>query len=282
MYRAFIILLCLAWGCSREENYQKDFVPKLVVDGSIETGGYAHVAITRNIPYYSSVDSSNFLRLVIKQAKVILATSEKSEILTLTYNETYTPPWYYKSTEITGKEGETYTLTILWDTLTLKAQTTIPVSVKPDSVWFQTAGDNAEKGLIYLRINDNYSDSNYYKISTKTGIRQNVFTPTLQSVYADWYFNGQQYTFSLYRGAESFLALSDANDFYFNKGDTVWVKLCTMDKACFSFWKTYYSEAANGANPFASSIHSVSSNIDGGLGIWGGYGQTVTKIVLMK
>jgi hypothetical protein len=50
--------------------------------------------------------------------------------------------------------------------------------------------------------------------------------------------------------------------------------------ACFKFWQGYQTEVPNGANPFASSFHTIESNIVGeGKGIWGGYGSAVYQIV---
>ena len=42
------------------------------------------------------------------------------------------------------------------------------------------------------------------------------------------------------RGPESFTDIDD--DLYFKKGDTVMIKLCTMDKAHFDFWQTLERE----------------------------------------
>jgi hypothetical protein len=56
--------------------------------------------------------------------------------------------------------------------------------------------------------------------------------------------------------------------------------VCTLDKECFDFWYSYRGEVANGANPIATSYHKINSNIHGdGVGVWGGYGVTIKKII---
>ena len=72
----------------------------------------------------------------------------------------------------------------------------------------------------------------------------------------------------------------DNESFYFSKNDTIWLKVCTLDKNNFDFWNSYRDEVANGANPIASSYHSIISNIKGkGVGIWGGFGTSIIRVI---
>ena len=49
-----------------------------------------------------------------------------------------------------------------------------------------------------------------------------------------------------------------------------------MDKAGFEFWNSWQNEIINGKSPIFPNTTSLKSNIDGGIGIWAGYGhQTV-------
>ena len=54
-----------------------------------------------------------------------------------------------------------------------------------------------------------------------------------------------------------------------NVGDSVLIKWTTIDEAHFDFWNTLEFSNAN-QGPF-SSYTRLQSNINGGLGIWGGY-----------
>ncbi len=266
-------------SCEKDNGlYRTDFVPAYIVDGHIEQFGYPRVILTRNISYYAAIDSSDIINLILRQAKVIVSDGVNSEILTLKYNKQVFPPYYYEGTDLTGEAGKTYLLTIIYGKDTLFSQTTIPKPVKPDSVWFESEPGKAGKGKICVKIKDDPGEQNYYKFFTQIKNKQNSFYPTLISNFSDQTFNGQTMTFRLLNGPETYLSLTQ-KDFYYSTSDTIWLKLCTMDKEHYNFWSSYQLEVANGANPFSSSFHTVASNIHGnGLGIWGGYGVTVRRI----
>jgi hypothetical protein len=95
----------------------------------------------------------------------------------------------------------------------------------------------------------------------------------------DILFSGEKFGFSLSRGPETFLTSSGNR--YFEVGDTVSIKFCTIDKAHFDFWNSFQDETFNSANPFASATQQIQSNIQGnGLGIWGGYGATYYTLII--
>jgi hypothetical protein len=271
---AFLLVLC---AC-RQENIS-DFSPSIVVDGSIENGNFPRVFLTRNIPYYVKIDSADFQKLVIRQAKVTVSDGEQSEILTLKYDKHLFPPFYYQGNELLGKAGNTYTLTIEYDSAILTATTTIPYPVKPDSVWFQSNTVNPDKGLIMVKLKDDPDSANYYRMCTRIEGKQYDYYPTLNSVFSDRWFNGQTTILELNKGPETYLDMGN-EDFFYAKNDTIWLKVCALDKINFDFWNSYRNEVANGANPIASSYHTINSNINGnGLGIWGGFGITIIRVI---
>ena len=278
-YIFFVITAILLFSCGNKIGYDAGFITSIVVEGKIELNDYPKVILTRNIPYYVEVDSADLLSLVLRQAKVTVSDGVKSEILTLRFKNDEFPPFYYEGNELIGEVGKTYTLSIEYGLKKLIATTTIPYPVFLDSIWFQpnTIGDSL--GKIDALLSDNPDLHSYYRLFTKISSKQNQFYPTLVSNFNDRIFNGEKYTFHLSKGPESYLDLN-STDFNFTRGDTVFLKICTMDEASFTFWQGYQNEVANGANPFASSYHKVESNIIGdGKGIWGGYGSTVYQII---
>ncbi|NJK95822.1 MAG: DUF4249 family protein [Bacteroidales bacterium] len=164
----------------------------------------------------------------------------------------------------------------------LSAVTTIPPPVFPDSIWFEPISSADSMGKIKMVLNDNPDQHNYYRLYSKISTQQDKFYPVLMSNFDDKYFNGTKYTFHINKGPESYLDINSAT-FYYKRGDTVSVKIATIDSATHAFWYSYNSEVSNGANPFASSYHKVESNIDGpGKGIWGGYGSAVFRLIANK
>ena len=64
----------------------------------------------------------------------------------------------------------------------------------------------------------------------------------------------------------------------FLKGDTVLVKLCTMDEASYRFWYDWGDSENFASNPFMPATSNPVSNVKGALGYWCGYGSSVRMI----
>lgn len=271
---SFLLLLV---SCEEDITNRSDFVPAIVVDGRIENNGYPRVFLTRNIPYYVSIDSTDIGYLVIRQAKVTVSDGVNSEILTLMYDKKVFPPYYYQGTELLGEVGKTYQLMINYGSDTITASTTIPEPVIPDSVWYRPKVSEPDKMEVLIRVHDP-AVHNYYKMYSQVIGQQKSYYPTLISNFDDQLFNGEVFTFHLDKGPESYLNLNQ-KDFSFSKNDTILIKMCTLDEQNYEFWKSYQNEVSNGANPFASSFHQIQSNIKGGVGIWGGFGTVVYEII---
>ena len=278
---AMCCLTCIA--CEPEMDYELTSVKKqLVVDGWIENNNYAQVVLTYNTGYFSNLDSASFRGLVASRAKVILSDGTQSEILTLTKDTNYFPPYVYKGNEILGQPGKTYTLIIIDEINTgtremdtIVAITTIPQPVKLDSVWFSETSDSS--GIIKGIIFDNPDEKNYYRTFSKIKGKDKRFIPTYIASFEDKYFNGQKFTFHLNKGLDSYI--KPLYNIEFNKGDTINLKIASIDRISFLFWSSYDQEIFNSGNPFASNFDRVNSNIHGGLGIWCGYGATTYLVV---
>jgi hypothetical protein len=67
---------------------------------------------------------------------------------------------------------------------------------------------------------------------------------------------------------------------FFDRGDSIAVKYCNIDKATYDFWRTIeYSYSAIG-NPFASPSKVLSNIKGGGLGYFGGYAAQYKTLVV--
>ena len=274
LYLCMLFVLPLMESCNPESDLDLPKVKKqIVVDGWIEQNSYPYVLLTYNSAFFSNLDSASFRSLVASRAKVTVSDGTISEVLTLSKDTNYFPPYIYKGTgDIIGKAGGTYTLLIEDEIDTLSATTTIPWPVFLDSIWFEPNSLNDTLGQIKGSFSDNANEKNYYRTLTKE-IKNKLFVPTLISIFDDNYFNGQKFTFSLRKGPETFL--KPQFDIYFKKGENIWVKIETIDKASFEFWSEYQKEVLNSGNPFAGNHNTIPSNVKGGLGIWYGYGVSI-------
>lgn len=257
----------------------RDYENKLVVDGWIEHNNYPVVVLTKSASYFSTIDSASLRGLVATKAKVTVSDGEREEVLTLKKNNLFYPPYIYQGTEIKGEAGKIYQLTIEADGKKYESYTSIPPATEIDSLWFTIKEGTDSLRLLQGRFTDNGATEDYYRVFTRRHGRDNKFVPVYLSAIGDQFFNGESFTFSLLRGSES---LSDTkDDVYFRKGDTVMVKLCTIDRTHFDFWRTLERELYVTGNPFSSSGNEIKSNISGGaLGIWGGYNPVIYQLVI--
>jgi hypothetical protein len=274
-----MIPVVLLLACVPEpELDQTTYEPKLVIDGSIESGGFPRVVLSNSASYFMNIDSANIRDLIVSTAKVTVSDGVNEEILTLKRDDDFFPPYIYQGTSLKGEVGKTYSLTIEVKGKRYTASTTIPPPARFDKLWFELAPGKDSLGYVYGQITDDAAVANYYRVFTQRLNEDNRFIPVYLSAVGDQYFNGQQFTFTLLRGPENFTNVID--DLYFKRGDSVRVKLCSMDRAHFDFWRTVERELYVVGNPFSSSGNKIISNIDGdnALGVWGGYGVSYYAI----
>ncbi len=280
-YYLFLILVFTAWLPSCSDPLEIE-VPEpddlIVIDGWMEYGQQARVFLTRNSPYFTSIDSSSLRDLVLTRGMVTLDDGENSEVLILRKDEHYFPPFYFAGNTIYGDTGKTYTLTATYGGKTAIAETTIPSHVDISYSGFEFLEGSDSLGNVRMTFDDPLEQKNYYRILTKRMTRDDRFYPSMVIALDDQYFNGEQVSFTFSRPPKSFLSTEGQG--YFTIEDTILVKLVTMDEASFRFWNTYQEEVLNATNPFASSVVNLDSNVEGdGLGIWAGYGVSIDTVI---
>lgn len=301
---SFFLLIFGFFSC--ETEYIPDINnenPEIVVEGFIEAGPNAappYVILTRSSPFFSTIDASKIDELFVHDA--IVTVSDGSNVITLSelcLND-LTPAQQQLASELLGlgndsiginiciyieqslaptygQPGVTYDLNIEVDDKVITATTTVPNPVPLDSMSFLDLPDPANDSLIELRcfITDP-PETNFYRYFTKRN--SDPMYPGLASVVDDPLFNGQEFEFPLTAG-QSRTAPLDINTYgYFWKGDTITVRWSNIDEAHYQFWLTLeYNTSADG--PF-TSFTKVATNIEGGIGIWGGYGSSEHTIIV--
>lgn len=285
-----ILTFCvLLISCERKVDFKLDDVtPKLVVEATIENGQPPVVYLTKSQAYFSQIDLSTLANSFVRNAEVYVSNG----ILTHRLKE-YTISaggglnFYYYSidsanlpTAFTGELNKQYSLRILTDGKEYTATTTIPAITKRiDSLyWKQAPGSNPpEKVAVMIKATDPPGLGDYARYFTKRN--QEIFYPGLNSVFDDQIIDGSTYDIQVERGVERNGDVPEGYSF-FDKGDTVTLKLCNIDKATYDFWRTMEFTYASVGNPFASPT-KVSSNIsNGGLGYFGGYAAQYRTIII--
>jgi hypothetical protein len=179
-------------------------------------------------------------------------------------------------TDFVGKIGKQYDLRIAVNGKIITSSTTIPQPVFFDSLWIKPHPNPAYADSffrLYGRLQDPIQPGNYYRYFSKAD--NEPFLVSSPSVFDDAFINGQNFPIFIPKGNP--IGVFADQDFdtrgYWNISDTVCtVKLSMIDKAHYNFWRTLEAERNSQGNPFGSFVY-VKSNINGGLGIWGGYGS---------
>lgn len=282
---------------------------QIVVEGSIETGQPAFVILTRSIPFYGETDLNALQDLYVRDAVVTVSDGETSvELLQICLDDIpeelqpliaeffgigtdslgninfniciYTDPGLLLGAPVLlGEDGKSYNLTIEAEGKTLTSTTTIPPAVVLDSLFTEPHEDPAFADslyTLYAHLSDPPALGNYYRlfVSRNGGPYETDFF----SVTDDFIFNGLSIDFNITRIPEEDEEFTDDTFGYFFDGDTVSVKLASIDQASFNFWNTLENDTG-GDGPF-SSITIVETNIEGGQGIWCGYGSAPLSIVI--
>jgi hypothetical protein len=250
---------------------------RIVIDGWIESGEFASVLLTSNAPFFSTLDSASIRDLVLSRAKVSIVNKGDTSILNLKKNENYFPPVIYQTLNFKGISGEKYTIIAEYGGKTAVAETGIPEPVPIDTLYYGPSDLEDSLRIVYLEFTDP-PGKNYYRIFVRRVNKEKRFKSTFIMALNDIYFSERKAYISLAGISESMLSNQGEN--FFVAGDTIQLKLCTMDKISFDFWSSFQDEQINVNNPFASSIAEVKSNVKGGLGVWSGYGVSKGEIVL--
>ncbi|MEM7284425.1 MAG: DUF4249 family protein, partial [Pseudomonadota bacterium] len=200
----------------------------------------------------------------------------------------------YTSFTLTGDFGEVYELQITTaDGEEMRSVTKINELVDMQDVRFELSGNSDSLGFIYGTLVDPDTLGNAYRWFAKRinqypswsehagEQKDSRFIAPIGSAFEDSFFNGLTFEFGYFRGSEW---QSDKEDDrneelgFFKVGDSVVVKGCVIDFGVYNFVTSFETNFSSGGNPFTFPAN-VESNIDGGLGVWAGYGAVLDTIV---
>lgn len=300
----FLLLAASFSGCIEEyipDTNESD--QQIVVEGFIEAGegsNPAYVLITQSIPFLSTIDLSTFEDLFVNDAKVSVSDGTNTVELTELCLADLPPAIREVAAQILGfdpdstalnicayvditdaldrRVGGKYDLTIETGESVIMSSTTIPEFIPLTQLrWDQPPGEPSDTlARLWVTIADNEEEDNYYRYFTEEN--NTGYVIPFSSVTDDSFFDGQDFEFPLNK-AENRDGDFDPNTFgLYTRGDTIRIKWMNLDEAHFDFWNTL-EFSRNNSGPF-SSFNRVTSNVDGALGVWGGYAVGVYEDIV--
>ena len=305
-FHIFILLLTTVFVFSCEEEFVpliNNAPPEIVVEGYIEAGDNPtspYVILTRSIPFFNEINLNSVDGFYVRNAEITVTngnrTIELEEICISDLDSTqqaiaseffglnldsivvdfcvYVDP----SFSMGGVAGERYDLKIETEGKTITASTTLPkVPVIKDYTFFDTPGiPNDTLRELRITLQDEADEANYYRYFTS--VNDAGLLASINSVINDLLFDGEEIEFPLPKAEEGGVEFNIETFGYYGVGDTVDIKFCTIDEAHYDFWSTLEFNRAN-QGPF-SSYTAISYNIEGGLGVWGGYSSSTTRLIV--
>lgn len=307
--RKLLVLAVALFLMSCEKEFVPDnaaLQPQLVVEGYIEAGDRPrppYLILTRSVAFFSEFNTDDFNENFVSGADVrvsdgqdTIALSEvcldelsaeqkqlAASLLGVTLDSLGFNICLYTDLtfSILGEEGKVYELWIEAEGQSLYAQTSTPPHVQVNAFEFQEVPGEPVDTLARLigNISDPGERTDFYRY--QMGINGGPIISPAASVIDDRLFNGQTFEFPLFRPEPRGNPEIDLATFgLYTVGDTVEVKWMNIDKAQYDFWNTLEFNTAN-QGPF-SSYTLVESNVQGGLGVWGGVSASYYNLVVEK
>lgn len=304
-YLYLSILSAVLSSCEKEIdiNLPEDEI-KIVVEGKIEQNQPPLVILTKTSPFFAPTDLNTLQSLFVKNAIVTVSngttTVQLQEICTSNLPDSLLPQiaqligvslanlqsfgfclYTTLDPSIFGEIGKTYTLNIQTENKIITSTTKIPQLILPNKFWYKDAPGFTNFGYVWFELTDPPQIGNAYRVFTQRKGKDNRFIPVFGSVFDDQFINNLTFEGFLQRGQEPNSTAADdlaETSEYYAQGDTIIIKFTTIDQRHFNFWNTFEIAAFNNGNPFASPA-TILTNIEGGLGVWGGYGVSYDTLV---
>jgi len=299
-----VAAVLLTQACERSFIPEISMDEEMVVEGYIEAGDQPtppYVFLTRSLPFFTSLETDGLDARFVRNAEIYVDDGSQriqltevclqelteqqqqlfSRFIGLNTDSINLNICLYTDLQfrMLGEEGKTYELeVILEDNTAMVASTTIPEHVPLDSLYFRAPPGEPNDTLAQLRvtIQDPGNQADFYRYQTSVG--EEPLVAPLGSVVNDELFDGQSFEFPLAK-AEPRGAEFDHTSFgLFRRGTETTIKWMTIDELQFNFWNTLEFSLAN-QGPF-SSYTRVTSNVEGGLGLWGGISASYYELAV--
>jgi hypothetical protein len=287
-----LVLGVIFSACEKTIAFRPDnSEPLVVVEAVIENDQPPMIILSRSLNYFSQITPDLLANSFIRNADITVSNGTKTHRL-----KEYGVPvangyaFYYYSTDSSnlatsfkGEFGKSYSLSIKVNEKEYTASTTIPILAKKiDSLWWIQAPNHPEPRKVVLmgRFVDPPGLGNYVRYFTQ--VDGWPFYPGLTSVFDDQLVDGSTYDLQIEKGVDRNKGINLEEYPFFDRGDSVVIKFCNIDKDTYDFWRTMEYSYSNIGNPFAAPNKVLSNIKGGGLGYFGGYAVQYASIVIPR
>jgi hypothetical protein len=273
----FLSVVLVTWSCTKEiELDQPHYDSKIVVDGYIEQGRPAYVFLTLSSPFLTHYDSVSIRQSFLNYGKVTLTSSEgEEEVLILFRQDQFFPPFVYRSVDLVGKVGLSYTLTIKVLGQTVRAITSIPEP--PDLNELRFSAENDSMGYVEYAVNGGGDEVSHLFTQVRSMKADKDFHPASNPIFS--VKPNSHNRVRVWRSRETLKYLSNTEDYFYDSSyhrfqyldkDSVWLKIGRVDEISHKVLLSMFVDITNQENPFSFNGNRQVTNIEGGIGRWTG------------
>lgn len=279
MCRRIIYGLCLLLSLAACQEEVQETCEEIVVEGWIESGGAPIVLLTRTFVIENEASNNSKTSIVLPWGKVTVSDGTEAVVLTGDYDDRYTPPYIYTTSQMKGAPGRTYHLTVEYGDHKLTAQTTIPKTDSLEALTVTPCADVDSMYQITAYYDDNPDTKDYYLFLTRIFNRETRHYPSFLGLQDDEKLD--QHNQQMVQPGIHLLT-SNENKYrpYYHKNDSVQIKFAKIDETTYNIHKAYSEMIALASNIIFASDISMPTNIQGGLGFWCGYAITKYNVVI--
>ncbi|WP_158871926.1 DUF4249 domain-containing protein [Maribellus comscasis] len=249
-----VAILIIFSSCEKVIDLNLDSVsPQIAIQGNIydQPGPYS-VKISKTVDFYESSiypPVAGALVIISDDHGVVDTLVEKS-------------PGEYITTKIVGNPGYTYSLVVTVEEISYTATSTMNNAVYIDSVYIEDAVFGSGK-QVTSKFTDPIDTENYYRfIEFINNVQQSDFHVTRDELY-----DGESVEYSI---------SSTNNDYKIKTGDSITIRLESIDEGVYDYFRTAGSEGSQSASP----DNPISNITNGALGYFSACSYRIYPIIV--
>jgi hypothetical protein len=269
----FILLLCAAAllvlpSCQQVVTVElNDAAPKMVIEGTLfDDTTHTAVMLSKSGDYFTPSLTVEYVH-----GATVLLSDDAGETDTLRESG----PGRYDGARLAGRPGHTYSLAVFSEGRKYGAVSTMPVPVAIDSLYLEKTDPRGEARLsVRAMFKDPPGGRNYYRlqlfINGSLPVNALGIPQVRYNLYTDKLTDGSEANYRLRIGTV-------------NPGDTVTVKLFSIDRATYDYYNTLRTILSSDRSPLSQAPANPNTNLtEGALGFFSAQSVTARSIVLQS
>lgn len=273
----YIIFTSLLISCTHQDVEQSN----LIVEGWIEADRHPvvmlHKSYIADTAKHTSTIEQTLRQHIVNWGKVTISDGENEVIMIGRLDTLYMPPYYYTTADMKGEVGKTYTITAEYEGQIVSGTTTIPQPADFSEIHVNQTTDSTVRISAKIIDTTEIGQRKYALFSRRISEKQfllnmlGVFTKTSTSDTIEVLVNAP---------TSSILSQSKSVNLDYNKGDTILLRLSTMDDTSYKFWSAFSSISVASGVFFYPVYTNFPSNMSNDRGYFCGYGSTTHILIL--